>query len=86
MNLYPTNQSFSGNFSLKFDVWVNWTNLSFSTEHVLCGINHSGVGRDHREGLAEDSFDIRIGHLVQNHLRPAREQDFNRLLGLFFRQ
>lgn len=42
VNLYPVAQSFSGNFSLKFDMWINWTNTATSTEHVLFGINHSG--------------------------------------------
>ncbi len=43
INLYPTNQSFSGSFVLKFDVWMNWTNLATSTEFGMFGINHSGV-------------------------------------------
>jgi len=42
VNLYPTNQFFSGNFALKFDMWINWANPSTSTEHVMFGINHSG--------------------------------------------
>lgn len=42
VNLYPVGQSFSGNFSVKYDVWVNWTNLATSTEHAMVGINHSG--------------------------------------------
>ena len=43
VNLYPVGQSFSGSFSLRADVWINWTNLAFSTEHALFGINHSGA-------------------------------------------
>ena len=42
VNLYPVGQSFSGNFTVRADVWINWTNLNFSTEHALFGINHSG--------------------------------------------
>lgn len=43
VNLYPTNQFFSGNFALKFDLWINWRDLATSTEHSLFGINHSGT-------------------------------------------
>jgi hexosaminidase len=41
VNLYPTNQSFSNNFALQFDLWLNYAGAS-TTEHVLFGINHSG--------------------------------------------
>ena len=56
VNLYPTGQVFSGNFSLRFDLWINWTNLATSTEHTLFGINHSGditnrVGQTNSDGL-----------------------------------
>jgi photosystem II stability/assembly factor-like uncharacterized protein len=42
VNFYPTNQTLSGNYSLKFDVWMNWANGAVSTESLLFGINHSG--------------------------------------------
>lgn len=42
VNLYPLGLSASNDFSLKFDLWLNWTNLGSSTEHALFGINHSG--------------------------------------------
>jgi GH25 family lysozyme M1 (1,4-beta-N-acetylmuramidase) len=42
INLYPVSQSFTGNYALKFDVWMNWTNTATSTEHALFGLNHSG--------------------------------------------
>ena len=42
VNLYPTNQFALGNYSLKFDVWMNWANGAASTETALFGINHSG--------------------------------------------
>jgi len=42
VNLYPTNIVFSGNFALKFDMWINWQVPATSTEHALFGINHSG--------------------------------------------
>jgi len=42
VNLYPTNQYFSGDFSLKYDIWINWASPTTSSEHTLLGINHSG--------------------------------------------
>ncbi len=56
VNLYPTNQFFSGDFALKFDMWINWANINTSTEHTLFGINHSGnitnrVGQSPSDGL-----------------------------------
>lgn len=41
VNLYPVGQSFSGNFMLQFDLWMNYGRVS-TTEHSLFGINHSG--------------------------------------------
>jgi len=56
INLYPVSQSFTGNFALKFDIWINWVNVSGSTEHALVGINHSGnitnrIGQTTSDGL-----------------------------------
>jgi hypothetical protein len=51
VNLYPASQSFTGNFALKFDMWINWTNTATATEHTLFGINHSGNVMN-RVGLA----------------------------------
>lgn len=42
VNLYPTGHLASGNFALKFDLWINWRDTNTSTEHALFGINHSG--------------------------------------------
>jgi hypothetical protein len=42
INLYPANQSFSGDFALRFDLYISVGN-SNATEHTLAGINHSGV-------------------------------------------
>jgi hypothetical protein len=42
INLYPANQTFSGDFALRFDVYINVGN-SNGTEHTVAGINHSGV-------------------------------------------
>ena len=43
VNLYPLSQNFTGTFALKFDLWINYTNTSSSTEDALFGINHSGL-------------------------------------------
>ena len=51
VNIYPKNQSFSGNFALKFDLWINYpggaggtgSGVAGSTEHAMCGINHLGT-------------------------------------------
>jgi hexosaminidase len=42
INLYPVAQSFGGNYMLQFDLWMNYARLA-TTEHVLFGINHSGL-------------------------------------------
>jgi hypothetical protein len=41
VNLYPLGLFASGDYSFKFDLWINWTNVATSTEHALFGINHS---------------------------------------------
>lgn len=49
VNLYPGSFSASGNFALKFDVWMNYPggaggiNSTGSTEYAICGINHTGT-------------------------------------------
>jgi hypothetical protein len=49
VNLYPKSQSFTGNFALKFDLWINYpgaaggVNSTGSTEHAIFGINHLGT-------------------------------------------
>src|SRR5215831_11128759 len=42
INLYPIGKSFTGNYMLQFDLWMNYA-LTSSTEHSLFGINHSGL-------------------------------------------
>ncbi len=46
VNLYPKNKSFSGNYALKFDMWMNYSghaeNGIGSTELSIFGINHTG--------------------------------------------
>lgn len=51
VNLYPMGLKYAGNFSLKFDAWLNFANLGSSTEHLMFGINHSG-NITNRIGLA----------------------------------
>lgn len=51
VNLYPQNFSASGNFALKFDLWINYpgnaggvgTGVAGSTQHAQFGINHLGT-------------------------------------------
>ena len=43
VNLYPNEQNFSGNFALRFDMYLNWIGGSSATEYSLFGINHSGT-------------------------------------------
>jgi len=43
VNLYPTGVLAVGNFSLKFDLWLNWAGSIGTTEHALFGVNHSGT-------------------------------------------
>jgi len=56
VNLYPTNFVISGDYSFKFDLWLNWVVAAGSTEHALFGINHSGavtnqIGKTGSDGL-----------------------------------
>lgn len=49
VSLYPKNQFFSGAYSLRFDMWINYpggpggSGSSGSTEHFTAGINHAGT-------------------------------------------
>jgi hypothetical protein len=43
LNLYPIGKNFSGNFALKFDMFLDMISGSTSTEYALFGINHSGT-------------------------------------------
>jgi hypothetical protein len=49
VSLYPKNQTFSGAYRLKFDLWINYpggpggSGSSGSTEHFTCGLNHAGT-------------------------------------------
>ena len=41
VNFYPNNKQFSGNYALRFDLYLGVGN-SNATEHALAGLNHSG--------------------------------------------
>ncbi len=47
VNLYPKGRSFSNNFALRFDMWINYNGGEYggtgSTEFSIFGINHSGT-------------------------------------------
>ena len=43
LNLYPKGRSFSGNFALRFDMFLIVNSISGTTEYALFGINHSGT-------------------------------------------
>ncbi len=42
LNLYPTGQSFSGDYALRFDMYLT-QGATFTTEYAIFGINHSGT-------------------------------------------
>jgi len=49
VNVYPKGQWFSGDFAVKFDMWINYPgsaggiNSTGSTEHAIFGLNHLGT-------------------------------------------
>jgi hypothetical protein len=43
VNLYPLNKSFSGDYALRFDMYLIVGAGSLTTEYALMGINHSGT-------------------------------------------
>jgi hypothetical protein len=42
LNLYPNGRSFSGNYALRFDLYLSIGSAA-TTEHALAGLNHSGL-------------------------------------------
>jgi len=64
VNLYPKLATFSGNFVLKFDLWVNYPgnaggiNSTGSTQHALFGLNHLGTNANWApaSAVASDGF------------------------------
>jgi hypothetical protein len=43
LNFYPNGQSFSGNYALRFDMFLIENDTTGTTEYNLFGINHSGT-------------------------------------------
>jgi len=44
VNMYPTDQNFSGDFALRFNMLLSVAaGTAIATEQALCGINHSGL-------------------------------------------
>lgn len=43
INLFPNGQSFSNDFYVSFDLWVNAKGSNTATEYVIFGINHTGA-------------------------------------------
>jgi hypothetical protein len=60
INLYPTGQSFSGNFVLRFDMLLNFGTAS-ATEHALVGIHHSGQRTNRVTQSADPNGTVRGG-------------------------
>ncbi len=59
ISLYPKNQTFSNNYMLRFDMWMNYAGGpgggSGSTEYATCGINHTGTEVNWGSGTASSS-------------------------------
>jgi hypothetical protein len=60
VNLYPTGQQFSGNYALRFDMFLSFGN-SNTTEHALAGINHSGLATNRYTQAADTNNTVRGG-------------------------
>jgi hypothetical protein len=62
VNLYPKHPSFSGNFVLKFDLWINYPGNAVgagstgSTEFAQCGLNHLGTNANWPSGAPSDGI------------------------------
>jgi hypothetical protein len=61
LNFYPNGQSFSGNYALRFDMYLIENSGVATTEYALFGINHSGTKtnwfRNSTGGVPDPSFD-----------------------------
>jgi hypothetical protein len=62
LNAYMTNQSFSGNYALRFDMYLIQNNGAATTEYAMFGINHDGTHtnwfRDTAGGSTNDTYGI----------------------------
>lgn len=81
VNLYPTNQFFSGNFALKFDMWINWADPSTSTEHVMFGINHSGNVTNRVTQTPSDGLFFEVNGEGGSQITAPTLRDFSVLRG-----
>ena len=67
VNIYPKGQSFSGNFALKFDLWINYPgdaggiNSTGSTEFAIFGLDHLGTQANWAAPSASSSDGIWFG-------------------------
>lgn len=61
LNLYPKNQTFAGDYVVRFDMYMIVGNAASTTEYALFGINHSGDKvnwfRNSAGGVPGGSFD-----------------------------
>lgn len=60
LSLYPKGLTFSGDYILRFDAWVNYAGgpggTNGSTEFASCGLNHTGTRVDWAGGSASDGL------------------------------
>ncbi len=54
VNLYPNNQTFSGDYALRFNLFIQYGTTA-TTEHTLAGINHSGLNTNYMSQSASNS-------------------------------
>ena len=59
INFYPIGQSFSGDYALRFDMYLSY-GATATTEHALLGINHSG-SRTNRATQSGDTNNTTAG-------------------------
>lgn len=61
INFYPNGRSFSGNYALRFDMYLMVGNAASTTEYALFGINHSGNAtnwfRNSAGGITNGTYD-----------------------------
>jgi hypothetical protein len=64
ISAYPVGQSFSGDYLLKFDLWLNYNGGpgggTGSTEFSIAGINHTGTQVHWPENPASDGFSFAV--------------------------
>jgi hypothetical protein len=57
LNLYPNGKSFSGNFALRFDMFLNFnSSVAGTTEHAIFGVNHTGAFTNRHNTAGSDGF------------------------------